>query len=139
MRYLLDTNIVSEPLKPAPNHHVLAALEKHEGEIAIDSPVWHELHFGCMRLPNSKKRALIETFLNDVLLKNIPILPYDEKAARWHAEQRAALTAQGMSPAFVDGQIASVAKVNGLILVTRNIKDYERYTGIEFGNWFEML
>ena len=95
------------------------------------------LQFGCKRLPDSRKREMIEIFLNDVIIKNMPVLPYDEKAARWHAEQRAELTAKGAAPSFVDGQIASVAKVNGLVLVTGNVKDFERFAGIEIENWFE--
>ncbi len=60
---LLDTDILSEPLKPQPNAFVLSRLKMHEDEIATASPVWHELHFGCKRLPNSKKRERIESFL----------------------------------------------------------------------------
>ncbi len=134
-KYLLDTDIISESLKPKPNVFVLAKFKIHEDEIATASPVWHELHFGCKRLPNSKKRERIETFLMEVVNKNMPILPYDERAAMWHAEERARLTAKGMTPAFVDGQIAAVAKVNGLILVTGNIKDYEGFAGIRMENW----
>ena len=42
-KYLLDTNIVSEPLRPAPNAKVLARLKRHQDELAIASVVWHEL------------------------------------------------------------------------------------------------
>ena len=41
--YLLDTNVVTEPLRPLPNPHVLERLAAHQNEIAIASVVWHEL------------------------------------------------------------------------------------------------
>jgi tRNA(fMet)-specific endonuclease VapC len=62
-KYLLDTNIVSEPLRPVPNAKVLARLKRHQDEFAIASIVWHELWFGCHRLPSSAKRAVIERYL----------------------------------------------------------------------------
>ena len=63
------------------------------------------------------------------------ILPYDEQAAEWHANERARLASLGQMPAFVDGQIAAVAKVNGLILVTRNTPDFEIFSGLKLENW----
>jgi tRNA(fMet)-specific endonuclease VapC len=63
------------------------------------------------------------------------ILPYDERAAEWHAKERARLTVLGQIPSFVDGQIAAVAKVNGLILVTRNTPDFEKFSGLKLENW----
>ena len=63
------------------------------------------------------------------------ILPYDEQAAEWHAKERARLASLGQMPAFVDGQIAAIAKVNGLILVTRNTSDFNKYSGLKLENW----
>ena len=63
LRYLLDTNVVSEPVRPLPNSAVLAKLREHQNEIATATVVWHELLFGCQRLPPSKKRRKIETYL----------------------------------------------------------------------------
>jgi tRNA(fMet)-specific endonuclease VapC len=63
------------------------------------------------------------------------ILPYDERAAEWHAKERARLTALGQIASFVDGQIAAVARVNGLILVTRNTPDFEKFSGLKLENW----
>ncbi len=63
------------------------------------------------------------------------ILPYDERAALWHAKERARLVSEGYMPSFVDGQIASIANVNDLILVTRNVSDFELFSGLEIENW----
>ena len=131
----MDTNVISESVKTRPNEVVLTLLEKHQNEIALAAPVWHELNFGCERLPISPKRKLIETFLNDVVRPNIVILPYDERAARWHAIERARLVGLGLTPPFIDGQIAAVSIVNDLILVTRNVQDYTVFTGLKIENW----
>lgn len=135
MKYILDTNVLSEAAKSAPNRHVMIMLEKHQAEIATASPVWHELQYGCRRLPVSRKREMIESFLEDVIRQNMIIFPYDERAAKWHAEERARLAAQGQMPPYVDGQIAAISKVNGLALVTRNTADFEIFTDLEIQNW----
>lgn len=135
MKYLLDTNIVSEALRPAPNPKVMARLRRHSGELAIASLVWHELCFGCMRLPVSTKRTVIEKYLNEVVAVSMTILSYDQVAAEWHAAERARLTPIGKTPPFVDGQIMAIAQTNGLILVTLNPKDYEAFAGVKVEDW----
>jgi tRNA(fMet)-specific endonuclease VapC len=135
MKYILDTNVLSEAVKTEPDRHVMAMLEKHQAEIATASPVWHELQYGCLRLPVSRKREIIESFLEDVIRQNIIILPYDERSAKWHARERARLAAEGQMPPYVDGQIAAIAKVNGLALVTRNTADFKIFTDLEVQNW----
>ena len=135
MRFLLDTNVISEAVKSDPDKYVMAMLKKHEEEIVTASPVWHELQYGCRRLPHSRKKEIISSFLNDVVLKSIPILPYDTGAAELHAEERARLSLKGETPSFVDGQIASISISNDLILVTRNISDFNKFKKIELENW----
>ena len=135
MKYILDTNVLSEAVKTKPNRHVMAMLEKHQAEIATASPVWHELQYGCLRLPVSRKREIIESFLEDVIRQNIIIFPYDERSAKWHAQERARLAAKGQMPSYDDGQIAAIAKVNGLALVTRNTADFKIFTDLEVQNW----
>ena len=133
--YLLDTNVISEAIKAAPNAAVMKMLKSHRKEIVTASPVWHELQFGCRRLVPSRKRSILETFLSDIVRPGIEILPYDEAAATWHAEQRTRLIRTGKTPSFVDGQIAAITKVNHLILVTRNTADYSGFSGLEMQNW----
>lgn len=135
MKYLLDTNVLSEAVKADPDRNVMAMLERHQDEIATAAPVWHELMFGCLRLPVSRKREMIKAYLEDVVLGNMDILPYDERAAGWHAEQRARLSMQGKVPSLVDGQIAAIAWANGMILVTRNTDDFESFEDIRVLNW----
>ena len=135
LRFLLDTNIVSEPLRPKPNPKLLEQLQRHQSEIGIAAVVWHELWFGCARLPTSAKRSAIETYLNEVVAATMPVLPYDDRAAEWHAQERARLMAAGKTPAFVDGQIAATAFTNELTLVTLNVSDYRDFAGLSVSTW----
>jgi predicted nucleic acid-binding protein len=59
------------------------------------------------------------------------------RAARWQAEQRAHLRQIGRSPSCPDSQIAAIAAVNELVLVTRNIEDFADFQGLQAENWFE--
>ena len=113
----------------------LTKLERHQHEIITAAPVWHEMQYGCRRLPRSRKRAVIEVYLFDVVKKNLLILPYDSRAAEWHAKERARLSRKGKPPPFVDGQIAAISMVNDLILVTRNIEDFKMFSGLKTENW----
>ena len=135
LKYLLDTNIVSEPLRPSPSRTVLRRLASHEGETAIASIVWHELQFGCARLPKSRRKDAIERYLEDVVLASFPIVDYDRAAAEWHARERARLEAAGKTPSFVDGQIAAIACVNDLMLVTANKGDFRAFKGLRVEGW----
>ena len=108
LRFLLDTNVVSEPPRPAPNPGVLRRLRQYEGMVGIAAVVWHEMLFGSERLPPSRRRSDIENYLLRVVLKTMPILAYDPAAAEWHARQRARLVGMGKTPAYSDGQIAAV-------------------------------
>lgn len=133
--YLLDTNAISEPLRPSPNPHLLRRMEDNEGHIAIPSVVWHELLYGCWRLPESKRRDAIEQYLFDVVRATIPILAYDAQAAQWHSAERSRLARLGQPPSFADGQIAAVAATQGLTLVTANTSDFANFARLEATNW----
>ena len=135
MRYLLDTNTVSEPLRPRPNAGVITRLQEHEGLIALPAPVWHELRFGCSRLTWSRRREAIERYLDKVVLESFPILDYDWPAADWHARERARLVAEGRTPPFIDGQIAAIAHANGLVLVTSNTDDFQAFENLKLESW----
>ena len=129
LKYLLDTNVVSEPLRPKPHRGVIRKLSRYEDEIAISSVVWHELRFGAERLPPSRRRDAIVQYLDQVVLPTMPILDYDRAAAEWHAGERARLIRRGETPPFADGQIAAIAHVHDLTLVTFNDADFRRFHG----------
>jgi tRNA(fMet)-specific endonuclease VapC len=118
-----------------PDSAILDRLDEDGPECAIAAPVWHELTFGCRRLPKGKRRTALEAYVRDVVHASFPILPYDEAAAAWHGEERARLEALGRPAPFVDGQIAAIAYTSGLVLVTTNDKDFVRFKGLSVQNW----
>ena len=135
IRYLLDTNVLSEAIKSHPNERTLERLSEHDGELATCSVVWHELSFGVARLAASKKRRAIEAYLEEAVSGILPILPYDQEAATWHARERARLSKRGRPPSAADGQIAAIARVNDLTVVTANVKDFRRFKGLVVEGW----
>lgn len=135
LRYLLDTSIVSAPISKTPNPMIVAGLDVRGSECAIAAPVWHELTYGCERLPRGKRRTALEAYLRDVVRGSFSNLPYDEAAASWHGKERARLEALGRTAPFVNGQIAAIAHVHGLVLVTTNEWDFVGFEGLTVENW----
>lgn len=136
IRYLLDTNVLSEPLRPSPNSVVIQRLLDFSEVLATASVVYHELCFGCQRLPNFRKRRVIEAYLQEEVKTKLVILPYDVEAAEWFAIERPRLVRLGRTPSYSDGQIAAIAVVHDLILVTNNTSDYADFQNLQLQNWF---
>ena len=134
-RFLLDTCIVSSPISKAPDPGIVRRLERHGHECALPAPVWHELVFGCRRLPAGRRRRALDAYLHDVVQPSFPILAYDESAAAWHGRERARLEGLGKPAPFVDGQIAAVACVQGLVLATVNARDFARFKDLTVEDW----
>ena len=135
MTYLLDTNVFAALAQPKPHRGIERAFAKHAGDIVTAAIVLHEMWFGIERLPRSKRRAELERFMTDVVA-GVRALPYGERAARWHAVERARLTAAGRSPPFLDGQIAAIAAVHDATIVTRNEGHFGPFEGLRVENWF---
>lgn len=130
IRFLLDTCILSEPVKPRPSVAVLDFLIRNDSRMAMPAIVWHELLFGAGRLAAGRRRDRLQAWLREVVAPGFPVLPYDVDAARLHAEFRTALERQGRSLSFADGQIAAIALVHELVLVTRNLADFAGIPGL---------
>ncbi|MEG3838785.1 type II toxin-antitoxin system VapC family toxin [Microcoleus sp. herbarium14] len=135
LKYLLDTNIISEATRLEPNINVTQKLSEHQREVGTATVVIHELLYGCWRLAESKKSQLLLAYISQIPLK-MPILDYALKSAQWHAQERARLSKIGKTPAFADGQIASIAYCNNLVLVTNNVSDFQGFDGLKIENWF---
>ena len=135
LRYLLDTTAVSAPISTVPDRQTIKKLMQYGHECAIAAPVWHELLYGAARLPEGKRKTAVEAYLRDVVEPSFEILPYGEIAGGWHAQERARLEGLGKPAPFVDGQIAAIACVNELILVTTNVKDFAGYKDLIIEDW----
>jgi predicted nucleic acid-binding protein len=133
LRFLLDTNIVSELRKLKPHGGVLAWYEAHpQSAYAIPVLALFELQEGAemTRHQNAPKADELDIWIDDVS-RRWPILPLDGAAAR-----EAARYLHKKSPHLIeDGMIAAIAHVHGLTVATRNTKDFEQF-GIAVTNPF---
>jgi tRNA(fMet)-specific endonuclease VapC len=137
VRYLLDTNVLSDPIVARPNPFVLDRIKANGALLAISAVTWQEVLYGMLLLPAGKRRKQIEDYLFQRIRPALPIIGFGERAARWQAEQRASLRQAGKSPSYPDSQIAAIAAVNELVLVTRNVDDFADFQGLRIENWFE--
>lgn len=135
LRFLLDTNALSEPLRPHPHPGFLRKLSANKDRFAIAATTWHEALFGLHRMPLGKRRQRVHEYLFDVIAPAVPILPYNDSAAEWHAPERVRLGARGRALPFADGQIVAIAKVHGLSIVTANVADFALFDGIAIEDW----
>jgi toxin FitB len=125
MTYLLDTNVLSELVKPDPDPAVQRWLTCHQGDSALSSIVLAELADGVEALAEGKKKQsltrrlsfLIEDFEDQTLV-------FDEACAwewaRYCNEARSA----GHQPPVLDSMLGATARAWGLIMVTRNVSDF---------------
>ncbi|MBI5016517.1 MAG: type II toxin-antitoxin system VapC family toxin [Deltaproteobacteria bacterium] len=137
VKYLLDTNILSEPTRKLPHPGVMAGLERHEREVCTAAPVLHEMTYGVERMGPGRRRDHLAAFVARLLACPLPVLPYDLRAAQWHARERARLESLGHTPPFVDGQIAAIAATQGLTIVTRNVREFRIFAELVLEDWFE--
>ena len=136
MRFLLDTSTVSAATAAVPNRIVVDRITTQYNECAISATVLHELLFGMERLPEGRRKAELAAFLGEVVEPHLEVLAYDRLAAEWHARERAQQARIGQPTPFADGQIAAVARVNGLTLVTANVRDFDgRFEGLDVEGW----
>lgn len=133
---ILDTNVVSEPLKPAPAQAVLHWLDRQAPEtLYLTAVSLAELLAGIEALPQGRRRLeLKQAFTAQILpLFEGRILSFDAKAAEAFAKVRAGAQAVGNTIGFADGAIAAVAAAQGFVLATRNVRDF-RGVGVELMN-----
>jgi tRNA(fMet)-specific endonuclease VapC len=135
LTYLLDTNSISEPIKENPHQKVVDKIYLLSEEIAISSITVYEMMRGVYLLPESKRRAKLLNY-NESVLAKFSALSYTKEAAAWHSQESVRLQGIGKTAPFIDSQIAAVAIINNLILVTRNTDDFKHFSDIKLENWF---
>ncbi|MBR3813629.1 MAG: type II toxin-antitoxin system VapC family toxin [Spirochaetaceae bacterium] len=138
--YLLDTNIVSEIIKPEPDLNVIKKIAEHNSDCAICSPVWQELLFGLYRMPESINKKYLGKFIKEDVHENFKIKNFTEKAADIQAQLRIKLEQLGKPTQKEDSMIAAIALANHMVLVTRNTKHFaaiQQVSALTVENWFE--
>ena len=123
--YLLDTNILSEITKPKPNKNVVKKVIENKHISTIASVTYEEMLYGVKRLPASKKQSDLLSFNINFIQANYEIIPFDVHASWVLSDIRQRLESKGKRAPLADSMIAATAIANNLILVTRNVKDFE--------------
>ena len=134
MTYLLDTDILSNLLKRAPSATLIAKLASIPVEQQFTSSITlGELIYGAYR-HRTRTDALLEQIEN-TLLPNLPVLPFNDAAARRYGEVRAQLERQGTPLAEADLRIGAIALARGFTMVTGNVRHLQRVPGLVVENW----
>lgn len=137
--YLLDTNIISELARPRPDEAVVDMFFRNVRRSAVPSVVWGECLYGLKRIPDSKRRQMLTDFYMNTVLDALPFIAFDEHAASIYSDIKSRLQKAEMPAPELDMQIASVAVANNMILVTRNVSDFEGIASVSalmLENWF---
>jgi len=129
MRYLLDANaviaVLNEPVCPVSRRlHALAP-----ADVGVSAVVMHELYFGAFKSQRRERNLALVNALR------FEVLPLDVEDARHAGEVRAWLAARGTPIGAYDVLIAGQARARGLVLVTRNLREFERVPGLNAENW----
>lgn len=137
MRYLVDTNVISELCKERTDPKVEKWLLAHDDALFLSVITIEEMRFGELMMPHGKRRRQLRTILDSLFNDyGSRILPFDAPAASQCAVFHEKAVHDGRTPTFEDLAIAAIAKVNGLLVATRNIRDFD-YLDVGVVNPFE--
>ncbi len=128
MKYLLDTCVISELIKPEKNNKVVKWIKKRkESSLFISVLTIGEIQKGISKLPDSHKKEYLKTWVDNDLKKRFAgrILEITEEIATSWGEIQAKSESEGKKMPVIDSLIAATAIKNNLTVVTRNIKDIE--------------
>lgn len=130
LKYMLDTNIVIYTIKNRPEQ-VRQAFKQHEDQMCISSVTLGELIYGAERSTQTERN------LADIegLVARLEVAPFEEHAAEHFGQLRAELYRIGKPIGPYDMMIAGHARAMGMILITNNIKEFERVPGLRISNW----
>ena len=130
--YLFDTDVLSNLMKRSPSYDLL----KRAGSVPVGSQFTSSITLGELVYGARRRRSenLMEKIEERVAAK-LPILPFDAEAARRYGELRADLERQGTPIGDADIRIAAIALVRRLIVVTGNVRHFQRIPHLSVENW----
>ena len=134
--FVIDTNVASELMRPMPNPTVAAWIAEQDAAAMYLTAVSEaELLYGVAIMPAGRRRNALEAAMREWLDLGFTqrILPFDSAAARAYAEIASGRRRIGRPIGEADCQIAAISRSRGAILVTRNVRDFER-TEVELVN-----
>jgi toxin FitB len=132
---VLDTNVVSELMRPSPDPQVLVWLEQQAHEDLNTTAVSvAEIHYGICRLPEGRRRVQLAAAAEDIFGGFASqILSFNHTAALQYGALVAERDRAGRPISALDGQIAAICRASGSALATRNTADFED-AGVELLN-----
>lgn len=135
---ILDTNIISEVMRPKPDQKVIAWLNQQNSvNLFVSSISLAEINYGLYVLPQGKRKQQLQVRFEQFVNKAFQyrILDFNEQAAKVYGKVMGEGKLIGRPMSVPDGQIAAIALINGFVVATRNVKDF-RYCGVEVVNPF---
>ena len=138
MKYLLDTCILSETVRPRPDERVLRWFQTTDRTLMYTpAVVIGEIRKGIVRMPQGLRRNLLEGWLERYRVNYVQrIVSFDADVAHSWGTLVGQLQSKGVTLPIIDSQIAATALHHNMTLVTRNVKDMES-TGVRLLNPFE--
>jgi tRNA(fMet)-specific endonuclease VapC len=130
IKYMLDTNICIFTIKNKPQF-VREAFNRHSGQLCISAITLMELIYGAEKSAAPEKNlAIVEGFV-----ARLEVLPFDNDAAAQTGMIRSELAKAGTPIGPYDQMIAGHARSLGLIVVTNNVREFERVSGLRIEDW----
>ena len=130
---VLDTNVISEIFRPAPEPRVVEWLDSLTGDVAITAITLAELLAGVRRLPDGRRKDALVQRIDGAVAPyrgSRAVLAFDDAAAERYAEVLASRDAAGAPISTADAQIAAICLAHDAACATRNMKDFA-HTGVE--------
>lgn len=126
MKYVVDTNVISELIKERPSQAVIDWFYDHEGDVYLNSVTIEELYFGMMRLPEGKRKRTLEEAITGIVMDcSDKTFVFDAFCGYLCARLHDSAIRQGRTPSSEDLMIAAIALRNDAILATHNTRDFE--------------
>ena len=137
MRYLVDTNILSETIRRRPDPNVLAWWVENEASACVSTITVGELRYGIELLPEGRRKEMLQLWLKNVSsLMRGQVIGFSRSVAHVWGQLRSEWRKEGVSVPSIDGQLAAVAKRHSLTIATRNVRDFA-HTGVRVINPFD--
>lgn len=123
---VLDTNVISELARPAPDDRVVAWVNAQD-DTALTATTVAELLYGVARLPDGARKARLSEGIRGMIDEDLGgrVLAFDRAAAAHYADIAARRDGAGRPIGLADGQIAAICRARGAALATRNVRDFE--------------
>jgi predicted nucleic acid-binding protein len=136
MSFLVDTNVLSEPAKPKPDAGVMAWLRENERDLYVSTITIGELRRGIERLPEGARKTKLRHWLQSLCdCMQGRVLSFSTSSAHVWGQLKAKWDAAGLVIPTLDSQIAAIAQRHGLVVITRNTRDFVK-TGVKVANPF---